>query len=663
MRTIWAALAFLTIAAACLSKSAEATSSINPNVPAANSPLASAPIRGNFLNAYNDINALQSMSYGPTAPNSPSPMQSWANSAGYPNIVLNYWSVVTSSWVPYENVNVSTDVASPYLASGGSLAATAPITANFSAGAATLGINLAAPLQTIAGSLTLPGLPLYNVQMRYGATGNGTSDDTPAINTAIAAINAAGVGTLYLPCGKYNVTGSGASVFTAITGIMRVLGEGACSQIVLNASIPNTRDLFHYIGSSPNVLSGITASDFAIVDASTPAGRHLFHFDCSAATGLAGNSEFHNVVIARVTTTVLPIATYPPLPVNAAGHVIFIDNASGANANGCVDLATIDHDMFAAPVGFQDFYCEECGDSLHLFDSQLSGPGGAIYSDQIAGAGNLIIGPGNSITAAGMVQIAAGYKPQVISNEFEQPPGANTEANGALVDIDGSIAAINYALVWGNQITVLSGVTGVVSVVRNNVSNSAFADANVIATGISATKILNTASAAGLVFGAANILGGAGANFTDLGSGTAQVLTSLTAPALVGVTVPNYNFNPASPPTDTAVPVTGRCPSSYSRYVLNSVRINGASASLTTSTIGVYTSPSAGGVAIDATQAVTVSTSADGTNNNAQALTPSASNTTLDLSFASFGTLYIHQVAAEGSAATGNIEFILVCMP
>ncbi|HTR40325.1 MAG TPA: glycosyl hydrolase family 28-related protein, partial [Pseudomonadales bacterium] len=44
--------------------------------------------------------------------------------------------------------------------------------------------------------------PVFNV-MNYGATGNGASLDSPAINSAIAAAGAAGGGVILFPAGKY----------------------------------------------------------------------------------------------------------------------------------------------------------------------------------------------------------------------------------------------------------------------------------------------------------------------------------------------------------------------------------------------------------------------------------------------------------------------------
>ena len=72
--------------------------------------------------------------------------------------------------------------------------------------------------------------PVFNV-MDYGATGNGTTNDTPAINQAITAANAAGGGIVEFPAGSYlaggsihmlsNVTldlGAGSTILGAATG-------------------------------------------------------------------------------------------------------------------------------------------------------------------------------------------------------------------------------------------------------------------------------------------------------------------------------------------------------------------------------------------------------------------------------------------------------------
>lgn len=67
--------------------SAQGTSTINPNVPSQNSPLLSAPVRGNFLAAYNDINALYAQAgtmFSGTSCPALKPYQFFANTGGAP---------------------------------------------------------------------------------------------------------------------------------------------------------------------------------------------------------------------------------------------------------------------------------------------------------------------------------------------------------------------------------------------------------------------------------------------------------------------------------------------------------------------------------------------------------------------------------------------------
>lgn len=62
---------------------------------------------------------------------------------------------------------------------------------------------------------------IFNV-VDYGATGDGATDDRTAINSAIAALNAAGSGILYFPPGTYKVT----DALTTITVPFQVVGAG-----------------------------------------------------------------------------------------------------------------------------------------------------------------------------------------------------------------------------------------------------------------------------------------------------------------------------------------------------------------------------------------------------------------------------------------------------
>lgn len=134
-------------------------------------------------------------------------------------------------------------------------------------------------------------------------------------------------------------------------------------------------------------------------------------------------------------------------------------------------------------------------------------------------------------------------------------------------------------------------------------------------------------------------------------------LTNLALTSLVNVVAPNVqqtvrisgvNFNSAN--TDNAISIT--LPTGFSRWRMGGLTISGASASLTTSNWGLFTSTGGGGTAIfSAGQANTVSTASENTTNNMQLVTHAGVNTT------SYNatTIYFRVGTAQGSAATGNV--------
>lgn len=76
------------------------------------------------------------------------------------------------------------------------------------------------------------GLPWFVVTApAYGATGDGTTDDTSAINAAIAALNGAGGGVLYFPTGNYKCAGA----LTAIAALCTILGDGGSDALLATA--------------------------------------------------------------------------------------------------------------------------------------------------------------------------------------------------------------------------------------------------------------------------------------------------------------------------------------------------------------------------------------------------------------------------------------------
>jgi hypothetical protein len=129
-------------------------------------------------------------------------------------------------------------------------------------------------------------------------------------------------------------------------------------------------------------------------------------------------------------------------------------------------------------------------------------------------------------------------------------------------------------------------------------------------------------------------------------------------PGRINFTV-SVDFNTGT--ADTAIPIS--LPPGYTRYIVEAVRISGASHDISTATAGVFTATAGGGVAIvTAASSITVTATADATNNNTQAMTVNDADTRSYL-LAGQPTLYFRVGTAEGSAATANVTISVSPLP
>lgn len=100
---------------------------------------------------------------------------------------------------------------------------------------------------------------LYNVKS-YGAKGDGVTDDTAAINSAIANIISAGGGTLFFPRGTYIVTGG----LTETTVTMKFEGVGATATKIQTSidgiNVITISSYFCYVTDMEIAYTGATAT-------------------------------------------------------------------------------------------------------------------------------------------------------------------------------------------------------------------------------------------------------------------------------------------------------------------------------------------------------------------------------------------------------------------
>lgn len=118
------------------------------------------------------------------------------------------------------------------------------------------------------------------------------------------------------------------------------------------------------------------------------------------------------------------------------------------------------------------------------------------------------------------------------------------------------------------------------------------------------------------------------------------------------------DFNTAG---DTAIPLS--LPPGFTRFIVAGVRITGASHSLTTATAGLFTGAGGTGVAVvTGASAITVSATADSTNNNAQAMTVNNADTE-SYTLGAVPNVYFRVGTPEGAAATGTVSVSIVPVP
>ena len=104
------------------------------------------------------------------------------------------------------------------------------------------GATVQTPISTLAS-------PIFNVKS-YGAIGDGTTNDTVSVQSAINAANAAGGGTVFFPKGNYSCTN--------LTGYGNIIYAGVGSGASLVTARSGTTDLFTFLAQSNIVVRDLT---------------------------------------------------------------------------------------------------------------------------------------------------------------------------------------------------------------------------------------------------------------------------------------------------------------------------------------------------------------------------------------------------------------------
>ncbi len=104
----------------------------------------------------------------------------------------------------------------------------------------------------------------FNVK-DYGAVGDGSADDTAAVNSAIAALNTATKGILYFPSGTYKVI----SALTTITASGTILGDGMGTYSATGSTDIETSSRINFTSATAvlfTLTGGLVVRDISLVN-------------------------------------------------------------------------------------------------------------------------------------------------------------------------------------------------------------------------------------------------------------------------------------------------------------------------------------------------------------------------------------------------------------
>lgn len=379
--------------------------------------------------------------------------------------------------------------------------ASAPVTARYGGASGTTEVVYFTPdPTTIAGSNVLA----------YGAKGDGTTDDTAAIQAALAATNAA-----YLPAGSYLVSG------IALTGAQQLIGAGANHTfIILKSSATNTTDA---VTVTPNAVGSVSRfgciRDVTIYMQSTAHGRHGIMLDLSG-TGAP--------LVANYTITACHV-------IGSSNGRAVANTPNGTPVNGPAFSLRVFGNWFEGGVKLTSM-----ADSIWIDHNLSSGANvGIEFGQTTNGAAAAVIEQNNIVNDGGGIWIRSQVNHLTIRENYCEKLAAwsGGSGNNALIDLDGTTAGdLVDTKIIGNQLSLLTGLAGQGIRVKNGTRTTI--DYNTFNLQLAGTfGATLTTGASGTRWGAHNALSaGAGTLLNNVSDTTLQI-EALTTATLVGHSV------------------------------------------------------------------------------------------------------------------------------
>lgn len=311
---------------------------------------------------------------------------------------------------------------------------------------------------------------VFNVR-DFGAVGNGTTDDTAAMIDAFVEALAVR-GRLYIPFGRYLLTGSGTEIFL-INKSIEIFGDGmTASTLVIDSAVPNTRDVIRIkppTWALPTRTNG-EPSTYGWPGGEDNMGYHFHDFGIEAENAAAAEDSNALTVLPgrdaiRIDTSgtreYIHDSTFERLRLHAlTGRSIYMHNESGgthANTDGIFRLT------FSECWIHDGIYGAFAGDSLVIDNNTFRGYEKAFESNFVSGVGNLHF-TRNNVTSNGGVHIKNGANMNISSNFIEiykadRDGSTAPGSGGATLELGTSTTQVDTAVLQGNILGSLNANT------------------------------------------------------------------------------------------------------------------------------------------------------------------------------------------------------------
>lgn len=267
----------------------------------------------------------------------------------------------------------------------------------------------------------------------FGATGDGVTDDTQAIQDAIDSLVNGGV--LLFPVGNYLISGSDSHCLE-VTKPIKFLGSGAFSRLLVKRTVPINVDV---IAIRPTMNIGgelygfenleILPENFYDLteqggfDTRIP-GRHTIHLDCTNTRQYISKLLINNNVFRGFN-----------------GYGIYLTNPVGMDA---FFTSTIMNNLI-----HNGMWLDRCGDSINIIGNTFTEKHN-LFIHPVSGASTNIIAFNNFTTSSGAIEIGGGMQIKILYNQIEQKFNYTGTSN-AIVAV-GTKGYIELVEIVGNNI-------------------------------------------------------------------------------------------------------------------------------------------------------------------------------------------------------------------